>query len=175
MTEGETMRDGYGRDQAESTPPVQAGGLVIDPATGEVLSRAAGAAEGEFEQLTRVCSEAQQTIREAQAVLDAARAALLKLLTDEGLDSMRTPYGTASVRTRVTRTGRPERVEEIVRRFELARDQVEQIWMCAASLDAKKLDALAEAGALPAEAVDDVIDVKSTSYVQVSAPRTGQE
>jgi hypothetical protein len=173
MPEGGTMitEGGHGRAQEEAAAPVQVGGLVIDPGTGEVLSRPAGTTEGEFDQLTRICSEAQQTIREAQAVLDAARAALLKLLADEGLDSMRTPYGTASVRTRVTRAGKPERVEEIVRRFELAREQVEQIWMCAASLDAKKLDALAEAGALPAGAVEDMIDVKSTSYVQVSAPR----
>jgi hypothetical protein len=62
-------------------------------------------------------------------------------------------------------------VEEIVHRYELAREQIEQIWMCAASLDAKKLDALAEAGALPADAVQSMIDEKRTSYVQVSAPR----
>jgi hypothetical protein len=161
------------RDTDESegggAAPVKVGDLIIDPATGEVLSRAGASSESEFDQLTRVCAEAQRTIKEAQTVLDAARAALLRLLADEGLTAMRTPHGTASLRTRVTRTGRPDRVEEIVRRYELARDQVEQIWMCAATLDAKKLDALVEAGALPVEAADEIVDTRTVSYVQVSA------
>jgi hypothetical protein len=158
-------------DERNGVARVAAGGLLIDPETGEVLSRADGTDESEFDQLTRVCREAQRQIKEAQAVLDAARAALLKLLSDEGLPSIRTPYGTAALVTKVTRAGRPERVEEIVRRYELAREQAEQIWMCATALDAKKLDALVEAGALPEEAVQDMVDVKTTSYVQVSAPR----
>lgn len=158
-------------DEHGSTAPVLAGGLLIDPATGEVLSGSTPAGESEFDQLTRVCREAQQQIKEAEAVLTAARSALLKLLTDEGLPSMRTPYGTAAVITKTTRTGKPDRVEEIIDRFELAREQIEQIWMCATALDAKKLDALAEAGALPAEAVQSMIDEKRTAYVQVSAPR----
>jgi hypothetical protein len=166
MVLGETSDD---RDPAAG---VLAGGLLIDPATGEVLAGSTPGAESDFDQLTRVCREAQQQIKEAEEVLKAARAALLKLLTDEGLPSMRTPYGTASVITKTTRTGKPERVEEIVHRYELAREQIEQIWMCATALDAKKLDALAEAGALPPDAVQGMIDVKSTSYVQVTASRS---
>ncbi|MGD9894081.1 MAG: hypothetical protein AB7R89_11665 [Dehalococcoidia bacterium] len=158
-------------DDRKPAVPVLAGGLLIDPATGEVLAGSTSGAASDFDQLTRVCREAQQQIKEAEEVLKAARAALLKLLTDEDLPSMRTPYGTASVITKTTRTGKPERVEEIVHRYELAREQIEQIWMCAASLDAKKLDALAEAGALPVEAVQGMVDEKRTSYVQVSAPR----
>jgi hypothetical protein len=171
MNEGRAMVRSESTDDRGPVAPVSAGGLLIDPETGEVLAGSTPGGESDFDQLTRACREAQQQIKEAEEVLKAARAALLKLLSDEGLPSMRTPYGTASVISKTTRTGKPERVDEIVRRFELARDQVEQIWMCAASLDAKKLDALAEAGALPADAVQSMIDEKRTSYVQVSAPR----
>ena len=59
-----------------------------------------------------------------------------------------------------------------MRRYELSREQEQLIWMCATRLDAKELDALAEAGVLPVEAVAALIEAKTSSFVQVVLPRT---
>ncbi len=166
------MTFGNARERAtDDVEPVQVGDLIVDPTTGEVVSRSAEVAESELETLTRVCAEAQATIKEATAIYDAARAALLKLLTEAGERSLPTRFGTPSLRTQVRRTGQPARVAEVVQRYELSREQAELIWMCAATLDAKQLDALAEAGLLPADALADLIEVKSTSYVIVAPIR----
>ena len=166
-----TIGDGRGT-AANETEPVRVGDLIVDPTTGEVVSRPSdGTDESELETLTRVCAEAQATIKEATAIYDAARAALLKLLTEAGERSLPTRYGTPSLRTQTRRTGQPARVAEVAQRYELSREQTELIWMCAAALDAKQLDALAEAGLLPPEARNDLIEVKSTSYVTVAPLR----
>jgi len=151
---------------------VQAGDLQIDPETGEVSGWSAATDTEQFAYLTRICAEAQAVIKAQEAIYNAARAALERLLLERGEQSVKTPYGTPSLRTRTVRDGRPDRVVEVVRRYELSREQEQLIWMCATRLDAKELDALAEAGVLPAEAVASLIEAKTSSFVQVVLPRT---
>lgn len=145
----------------------------IDPETGEVIGWSAAFAADEVEALTRICSEAQAVIKEQQRVHDAARAALERLLTERGQRSVTTRFGTPSLRVQNRRSGRPERVTETVRRYELSRDQEQLIWMCASALDAKELGDLAQAGLLPAEAVEDLVEVKTVSFLQVMPPPKG--
>lgn len=152
---------------------VQAGEVAIDPETGEVVGWSAAVGTDEVEYLTRVCAEAKGVIDEQQRVYDAARKALEQMLLDRGAQSIRTPYGTPTLSTQNRRAGRPERVTEIVRRYELSRDQEQLVWMCATALDAKELDNLAQAGLLPAEAVEELIEVKTSSFLRIAPARGG--
>jgi hypothetical protein len=150
---------------------VQAGEVAIDPETGEVVGWSAAVGTDEVEYLARLCAEAKGVIDEQQRVYDAARKALEQILLDRGEQSIKTAYGTPSLSTQNRRTGRPERVAEIVRQFELSRDQEQLIWMCATALDAKELDDLAQARLLPREAVEELIEVKTISSLRFVLPR----
>lgn len=149
---------------------VEAGDVSIDPATGEVVEWSGGAAEDEVTRLTRICAGAQRAIKEHESVYNAARAALERLLIDTGRRSVQTAYGTPSLRNQTRRTGRPERVLETARRYELSPQQESLIWTCATTLDAKQLDALVDAGALPADAVAEIVESKQVRFVQVIPP-----
>ena len=106
-----------------------------------------------------------------EAAFNAYRAVLAKQLEDAGVVSISTPYGTPVLKRRTDRRGRPDRVDEVVQRYELAREQVQAIWMCASALDVKRLLALADAGAIPQDAASALIEVKTTSWVQVTPSR----
>lgn len=142
-------------------------GFSIDPATGEVLGGSAGSGDDQITELTRVCAEAQRVMKDQEAIYNAARAALERLLTESGRQSVTTAYGTPSLRRQIRRQGRPERVSDAVRRFELSQAQENLIWTCATALDAKQLDALAEAGALPADAIAEIVEAKTVAFLQV--------
>jgi hypothetical protein len=147
------------------------GGLTIDPETGEVLSSSHGAEEDQVAELTRMCAEAQRAMKEQETVYNAARAALLRILTESDRQSVTTAYGTPTIRRQTRRSGRPDRVLDAVRRYELSRDQEQVIWQTATTLDAKELDALVEAGVLPADAVADIVETRAVSFVQLVPPR----
>ena len=153
-------------EEAQS-PAVAAGELTIDPETGEVLGGATLAPEEQLAELARICAEAQRAMKEHEAVYNAARAALERLLTEAGRQSAPTPYGTPTLRNQQRRSGRPDRVIDAVRRFELSREQENLIWMTATALDPKELDALAQAGALPADAVAEIVETKTVSFLQL--------
>jgi hypothetical protein len=155
--------------------PPPATEVTIDPETGEVVGWSAAFAADEVEALTRICAEAQAVIKEQQRVYDAARTALERLLAERGERSVTTRFGTPSLRTQQRRSGRPERVVDTVRRYELSRDQEQLIWMCASALDARQLDELAQAGLLPGDAVADLIEAKTVSYVQVTPLRKDEQ
>ncbi|MGH2584076.1 MAG: hypothetical protein ACRDJE_04110 [Dehalococcoidia bacterium] len=157
------------KDGGGDTVPV--GEIAIDPVTGEVIGWSAEYAGNQLSYLVRVCVEAQQAIKQHEAVHQAARAAIERLLTESGRQSVKTPYGTPSMQTQMRRVGRPERVAEVVQRHELSQRQEQLIWMCAGTLDAKELESLTEAGVLPAEVVEEIVEVKTTSFVRVRAPR----
>jgi hypothetical protein len=156
---------------APSSAPVHAHDLAIDPDTGELIGGTPSVGEDQLVFLTRIAAEAQRAIKEHEAVYNAARAALERLLVEAGREAATTPYGTPTLRRQVRRSGRPDRVIEAVRTYELSRDQEQLIWTCATALDAKELAALVEAGLLPREAVEDIVEVKTVSFLQVVAPR----
>ena len=155
-----------GAHGARTAAPVQAGGFSIDPETGEVLN-GDGSGEDQVTELTRICVEAQRAMREHEQVYNAARAALQRILEESGHQSVQTAHGSPTIRSQLRRSGRPDRVLDAVRRYELSRDQEQIIWQTATALDAKELAALAEAGVLPAEAVAEIVELKSVTYLQV--------
>lgn len=152
-------------ERSPDTHPI--GDLLVDPATGEVLNRPVEPGESAFEYLTRVHAQAQQVIKEQEAVCAAAKAALAKLLDEAGLRSIKTQHGTPTVQTRIDSRGRPERVHEVAQRYELSPRQVAAIWECASALNGKQIQALAECGAIPVEAAGDLLDVKTITFVVV--------
>lgn len=141
--------------------------LLIDEATGEVLEWPAGMRGERVEYLTRRCVEAQAAMKAWEVAYNAYLAALGKMLTDAGVRSIKTAWGTPSLRSRTDRRGRPERVPKVAARYELSPQQVQAIWMCASALDAKQIQALADDGVLPPEAADDLIEVKTFTWVVV--------
>ena len=159
---------------AQPAAAVRVGELTIDPETGEVVGGSAGPGDEQIAYLARICAEAQQAMREQEATYNAARAALQRLLVESGRRSVITAHGTPTLRDQTRRSARPDRVVETVRRHELSREQEQLIWMTATALDAKELDALAEAGALPADAVADLIETKQISFLQL-VPTRGDE
>jgi hypothetical protein len=156
----------------EPSTAVQVGDLTIDPETGELLGTPTTADEDQVTYLTRMCAAAQRAIKEQEAVYNATRAALLRILAESGRPSVKTAHGTPTLRQQTRRSGRPDRVLDAVRRYELSRDQEQVIWQTATGLDAKELDALAEAGVLPADAVADIVETKAVSFVQLLAARS---
>lgn len=158
-------------EQRDGIAALKIGDLLIDEETGEVLEWPAGSGADRLAYLTRQCVEAQRAVKAWETALNAYRAAIGRLLDDAGIDSVRTQHGAAAIRNRTNRVGRPERVPDVADRYELRREQVEAIWQCAATLDAKRLLALSEAGAIPDDAARDLIDSKTIAYVQVTAAR----
>jgi hypothetical protein len=154
----------------ESGGVIKVGDLVIDESTGEVLDWPAGTGN-RVEYLTKLCVEAQQAIKAWEAALNGYKHALGKLLDDEAVTSLKTGYGTPAWRTQNRTTGRPERVADVARAHELAPAQVDEIWRCATALDAKRLIALADAGAIPPSVAADLIDTKTSRFLVVTAAR----
>jgi len=157
-------------DHSGAPPAEQAGELSIDPETGEVIGWSAAAGEDQLTALARICAEAQAAMKEQEAVYNAARAALQRLLEESGRRAAPTPYGTPTLRTQTRRSARPDRVLDAVRRFELSREQEQLIWQTATALDAKELDALTQAGALPADAVEALVETKQVAFLQLVPP-----
>ena len=87
-------------------------------------------------------------------------------------DATAKPENAPSIGAQTSRIGRPERVLDAVRRYSLSRDQEQLIWQTATALSAKDLEALAEAGVLPTDAVAEIVDVKPVSLDQ-TAPAPG--
>ncbi len=168
------MTTGAEREERELSEPaevIKIGDLLIDLATGEVLEWPRDLRGDRIEYLIQQLVEAQRAVKLWQDAVNAYKVALGRCLTDAGLISMHTSAGVAAWRTRTLRRGRPERVEAVAARYELNREQVAAIWACASALDAKKLAALAEAGVIPHEAVDDLIEVTVSRFVVVTPAR----
>lgn len=158
-------------EPTESADVIKIGDLLIDLATVEVLEWPSELRGDRIEYLIQQLVEAQRAVKLWQDAVTAYKRALGKCLTEAGLTSIHTAAGVAAWRTRALRRGRPERVEAVAARYELSRDQVADIWTCASALDAKKLAALAEAGVIPREAVDDLVDVTVSRFVVVTPAR----
>ncbi len=145
--------------------------LVVDVTTGEVVEWPRAVRGDRIEYLVHQLVEAQRAAKLWQEAAAVYKAALGRCLTDAGLTAMQTSSGRVAWRTRVLRRGRPERVETVAAPYELTREQVGAIWACAATLDAKKLSALAAAGAIPQEAADELIEEQVSRFVVVTPAR----
>jgi hypothetical protein len=155
----------------ESGGLIRVDDLVVEVATGKVAGWPREVGGNRIEYLVHQLVEAQRAAKRWQEAAAVYKAALGRYLTDAGLTAMQTPSGRVAWRTRVLRRGRPERVEAVAARYELTRQQVAAIWACAATLDAKKLFALAAAGAIPLGAVEELIEGLVSRFVMVTPAR----
>ena len=110
-----------------------------------------------------------------RTLMGVALALDLRVRIDfESKASTAKPEEMPSTGAETTRIGRPERVLDAVRRYSLSRDQEQIIWQTATALDAKELEALAEVGVLPAEAVAEIVELKPVKLDQM-APARGRD
>lgn len=147
------------------------GDLVIDAESGEVLTLPDEGRADKVAWLTRQLVDAMRMIKAWEAARDGYKRALARAMDEAGVNVLHTPEGTVSRRSRVDRKGDPARIPDVLAAFELSRNQMTAIWECAAALDAARLDALADAGAIPRGAAEALIVERTSSWVQASAPR----
>lgn len=148
-----------------------AGELWVDETTGEVLNIPAGVGDI-MEWLALQDAEASANLdgwTQRRAILKAKMEAEL---TRNGLQSARTRFGTIRiVDATTTETGRPEKVPEVVREFELGAQAEMAIYQTAKTLDVKALRALPVA-IVPAVAREALIDsAPKKGYVKRDPPR----
>lgn len=150
---------------------VKVGDLLVDEESGEVLEW--GDVSGDkFEWLTLQAKRAQANIDGWEQALGILKRALGRMLTEADQRSIKTPYGTPRWASRVDRVATPERVPLVVERYELGREIEALIWMCAKSLDPKKLDELASLGGVQGEAIRALIEDKPRGpWLQIDSPR----
>jgi hypothetical protein len=145
--------------------------VAIDEDTGEVLDAPDGAVANLTAFLTGRIVTASAAIKSWEDAKRGLSFALMRRLTDAGVNKIQTEQGTAQIVNTTREKGIPERAETAAAMFELSPRQLDAIMECASALDPKKLRALADAGALPKEAVDYLIERSESSYLRISAPR----
>ena len=140
--------------------------LIIDESTGEVLELPQNAGD-KAEFLTYRLVELQNDERAYKQAIVLIKLALKRELEKLDLKSLQTKYGRPVIRSRVTRTGKVERMPDVVHSFELSQRQMDFIYATAANFDVKKLEQLAE-GFVPREAIEALIEETRSAWLQVS-------
>ena len=141
--------------------------LIIDEDTGEVLELPENAGD-KTEFLTYRLVTLQEAERAYKQAIFLLKLALKKELEGLDLKFLQTQYGRPVIRSRTTRTGKVERIQEVKESFELSVAQVNHILDAASSLDAKYLDDLAAVGTVPREAIEALIEETHSEWLQVS-------
>ncbi len=141
--------------------------LIIDSDTGEVLELPENAGD-KAEFLTYRLVTLQEAERAYKQAIVLLKLALKRELEGLDLTSLQTQYGRPVIRSRTTRKGKIERVNEVRDRFELTTAQVGHVLDAASSLDAKYLENLAELGTVPREAIEALIEETHSEWLQVS-------
>ena len=145
-------------------------GLIIDEETGEILDLPDGAGEP-IAYLTARALAAKSASDEWERVYNIMRHSLGKLLKDAGLERLATEYGTPGWRSRKVDKAVLERLPEIVKAHELNAQQTALIFSCASTLNVGRLESLKMTGAMPPDAIEELIERGSTSWVQIDKPR----
>ena len=137
--------------------------LVVDELTGEVLELPENAGD-KTEFLTYRLVALQEAERAYKQAIVLIKLALKRELEKLDLKSLQTQYGRPVIRSRTTRRGTIEHIHHVVVQYELANEQVVDIFACASALDPKKL----EDSGLPPEVVEALIEENTSEWVQVS-------
>ena len=141
--------------------------LIIDSDTGEVLELPENAGDMvEFLTYREVeLARGESAYKQARFLV---KLALKRELEKLDLKSLQTQHGRPVIRSRTTRKGKVERLEGIVKKFELEREQVFAIWQSATDFEAKVLDYHAESGFIPREAIEALIEENTSEWLQVN-------
>ncbi len=137
--------------------------LIIDEDTGEILELPENAGD-----LVELLTYREVELARGESAYKQARflikLALKRELEKLDLKSLQTQYGRPVIRSRTTRKGKIEHIHHVVVQYELANEQVVDIFACASALDPKKL----EDSGLPPEVVEALIEENTSEWVQVS-------
>ena len=141
--------------------------LIIDEDTGEVLELPENAGD-----LVEFLTYREVELARGESAYKQARflvkLALKRELEKLDLKSLQTQYGRPVIRSRTTRKGKMERLLSVSGQYELTNEQVVTILGCAASLDAKALDALTGLSPDLAPAIEALIEETHSEWLQVS-------
>lgn len=146
--------------------------FLVDEETGEVLEYLGKKAKPTLDNIMSRLLGAQQTLREWERAVAIYKAMARRILQDEGLNSYSDAFGSVAIRSRLVRTARGAQIPAIAAQYELSEAQIEALYDCAATLDIKKLEALAAAGVVEREAVEALVETKeSAPWVEARHPR----
>ena len=141
--------------------------LIIDESTGEVLELPQNAGD-KAEFLTYRLVELQNDERAYKQAIVLIKLALKRELEKLDLKSLQTQYGRPVIRSRITRTGKVERLAGVIKTFEMPTHARLLILNTASGFDAGLLDGLAEEGRVPREAIEALIEETRSEWLQVS-------
>ncbi|KKN15054.1 hypothetical protein LCGC14_0989870 [marine sediment metagenome] len=139
--------------------------LIIDEDTGEILEMPEGVSGELVEFLTfreGELARGESAYKQARFLI---KLAIKRELEKLDLKSLQTQHGRPVIRRRVTRRGKMERLEQIARDYELTPGQKSAILHCSSGLDAEQLD---ELHTVPREAIEALIEEKTSEWLQVS-------
>ncbi len=142
--------------------------LIIDEDTGEILEMPKGVSGELVEFLTfreGELARGESAYKQARFLI---KLAIKRELEKLDLKSLQTQHGRPVIRSRTTRKGKVERIDGVVERYELNRTQVALILDCASALHVIDLDKLAQMGTVPREAIEALIEEKTSEWLQVS-------
>jgi len=141
--------------------------FIIDEDTGEVLELPENAGD-----LVEFLTYREVELARGESAYKQARflvkLALKRELEKLDLKSLQTQYGRPVIRSRTTRKGKMERFSQVTGDFELGVGQIDALLLTATSLDGRKLDALAEDGFVPREAIEALIEETHSEWLQVN-------
>ncbi len=141
--------------------------LIIDSDTGEVLELPENAGDL-VEFLTYRLVTLQEAERAYKQAIVLLKLALKRELEKLDLKSLQTQYGRPVIRTRTTRKAVVGKLHHVMPEYELSIEQVEAIFACASALDTRMLEALANDGSVPADAIEALIEETHSEWLQVS-------
>ena len=141
--------------------------LIIDEDSGEVLELPEGAGD-KVEFLTYRLVELQRDMKAYEQPVFLLKLALQRELEKLDLRSLQTQYGRPVIRSRVNRKGKAERFVQVRTEYELSFGQANDILTCTSGFYPDKLDALAEKGIVPREAIEALIEETTSEWLQVN-------
>ncbi len=142
--------------------------LIIDEDSGEILEMP----EGVTGELVEFLTFREVELARGESAYKQARflikLAIKRELEKLDLKSLQTQHGRPVIRSRTTRKGKVERLLRVATDFELSAEQQAFIRLTATGFDAKMLDALVETNTLPRDAIEALIEEKTSEWLQVS-------
>tara|TARA_Y100000310_G_scaffold168390_1_gene168456 strand:+ start:1772 stop:2269 length:498 start_codon:yes stop_codon:yes gene_type:complete len=148
---------------------IKVGGLIVDEDSGEIIDLPAGV--DSLEHLTMLAVEAKQQAKEWDVLDKLYRRVLLGLLDGSDRDEATNINGQARVRSRKNRKVPAQNVRVAQTELELPSAQVDAIFSCAKTLDPDLLEARAEAGDFPEDALDFLIERSDSRWCEVKPLR----
>ena len=142
--------------------------LIIDEDTGEILEMPEGVSGELVEFLTfreGELARGESAYKQARFLI---KLAIKRELEKLDLKSLQTQHGRPVIRSRTTRKAGIARLYKVIAKYELSKEQVEQIIACAVTFSPDGLDFLADNDIISREAIEALIEEKTSEWLQVN-------